>query len=102
MCRRRSAVYGYFAQPVLVGDEIVAVDRSQDGPRAGQASRAAMGPGCAKGGRAELRRRIEEELHRFERFQLARLSAQRARRDETPLWPSAVFAAYSARNENIV
>ena len=64
--------FGYFALPVLVGDEIVAaIDLKTDRQNrklllqkwnwVGQA---------AKGPRKELKRRIEDELHRFERFQL--------------------------------
>jgi uncharacterized protein YcaQ len=64
--------YGYFALPVLVGDEIVAaLDLKTD-----RQNRKLLlqkwnwvGP-AAKGPRKELKRRIEEELHRFERFQL--------------------------------
>jgi hypothetical protein len=67
--------FGYFALPVLVGEDIVAaLDLKTDR----QAKKLLMqkwnwvGPGkSAKGeARAALRRRIEEELHRFERFQL--------------------------------
>ena len=61
--------YGYFTHPVLVGDEIVAVlDLKTDRERG-----RLLVPGwtwIARGGRRELKRRIEEELHRFERFQL--------------------------------
>jgi hypothetical protein len=67
--------FGYFALPVLVGEDIVAaLDLKTDR----QAKKLLMqkwnwvGPGkSAKGeARAALRRRIEEEMHRFERFQL--------------------------------
>jgi uncharacterized protein YcaQ len=66
---------GYFALPVLVGDDIVAaLDLKTDR----QNKKLLMqkwnwiGPGKrAKGeAKAALRRAIEEELHRFERFQL--------------------------------
>jgi uncharacterized protein len=66
---------GYFALPVLVGDDIVAaLDLKTDR----QAKKLLMqkwnwvGPGKAARGEAKaaLKRRIEEELHRFERFQL--------------------------------
>ena len=66
---------GYFALPVLVGEDIVAaLDLKTDR----QNSKLLMqkwnwvGPGKAARGEAKaaLRRRIEEELHRFERFQL--------------------------------
>jgi uncharacterized protein YcaQ len=69
-------VFGYFALPVLVDDEIVAaLDLKTDR----QNRKLLMqkwnwvGPGkTAKGdARKELKRRIEEELHRFEKFQLA-------------------------------
>jgi uncharacterized protein YcaQ len=66
---------GYFALPVLVGEDIVAaLDLKTDR----QAKKLLMqkwnwvGPGKAARGEAKaaLKRRIEEELHRFERFQL--------------------------------
>jgi uncharacterized protein YcaQ len=69
-------VFGYFALPVLVDDEIVAaLDLKTDR----QSRKLLMqkwnwiGPGKAAKGdtRKELKRRIEEELHRFEKFQLA-------------------------------
>ncbi|TYO62341.1 winged helix-turn-helix domain-containing protein [Bradyrhizobium hipponense] len=64
---------GYFALPVLVGDEIVAAldlktDR-QDKKLLVQ-KWTWVGQGKKKG-RKELKRRIEDELDRFERFQLA-------------------------------
>jgi uncharacterized protein YcaQ len=65
---------GYFALPVLVGDEIVAaLDLKTDR----QAKKLLMqkwtwvGEGRKTAGRKELKRVIEEELDRFERFQLA-------------------------------
>jgi len=67
--------FGYFALPVLVGEDIVAaLDLKTDR----QNKKLLMqkwnwvGPGKAANGeaRAGLKRRIEEELHRFERFQL--------------------------------
>jgi uncharacterized protein YcaQ len=67
-------LFGYFALPVLVGDEIVAaIDLKTDR----QNRKLLMqkwnwvGRGAARGGRKDLKRRIEEELDRFERFQLA-------------------------------
>src|SRR6476661_3421928 len=65
---------GYFALPVLVGEDIVAaLDLKTD-----RKSRKLLvqkwswvGNGARKGARKDLKRRIEEELHRFERFQLA-------------------------------
>jgi uncharacterized protein YcaQ len=66
--------FGYFALPVLVGDSIVAaLDLKTD-----RKSRKLLmqkwswvGNGAVKSARKDLKRRIEEELHRFERFQLA-------------------------------
>ncbi|RZN13071.1 cytoplasmic protein [Bradyrhizobium genosp. SA-3] len=65
---------GYFALPVLVGDEIVAaLDLKTDR----QAKKLLMqkwtwvGEGKKTAGRKELKRKIEGELDRFERFQLA-------------------------------
>jgi uncharacterized protein YcaQ len=66
--------FGYFALPVLVGEDIVAaLDLKTDR----QAQRLLMQKwswieATPKNTRKELKRRIEEELHRFERFQLAR------------------------------
>ena len=63
-------VFGYFSQPVLVDDAIAAVvDLKTDRER----SRLLVQKWTwiAKGPRREHRRRIEEALHRFERFQLA-------------------------------
>lgn len=65
---------GYFALPVLVGDEIVAaLDLKTDR----QAKKLLMqkwtwlGQGKKTAGRRELKQKIEDELDRFERFQLA-------------------------------
>ncbi|MDA9431952.1 winged helix-turn-helix domain-containing protein [Bradyrhizobium sp. CCBAU 51627] len=65
---------GYFALPVLVGDEIVAaLDLKTDR----QARKLLMqkwtwiGQGRKTAGRKELKQKIEDELDRFERFQLA-------------------------------
>jgi uncharacterized protein YcaQ len=64
-------LFGYFAQPVLVGDEIVAVlDLKTDRER--QAVLLQKWTWLQKGPRRALRQRIEDALHRFERFQLAR------------------------------
>jgi uncharacterized protein len=70
---KEKRVFGYFALPVLDGEDIVAaLDLKTD-----RQSRKLLvqkwswvGAGAAKGPRKELKRRIEEELHRFERFQL--------------------------------
>jgi uncharacterized protein len=71
---KEKRVFGYFALPVVVGDEIVAaLDLKTD-----RKSRKLLmqkwswvGVGARKGARKELKRLIEEELDRFERFQLA-------------------------------
>jgi uncharacterized protein YcaQ len=66
--------FGYFALPVLVGDAIVAaLDLKTDR----QMRKLLLqkwnwiGAAAPKGARKDLKSRIEEELHRFERFQLA-------------------------------
>jgi uncharacterized protein YcaQ len=66
--------FGYFALPVLVGDDIVAAldlktDRKKQELLVQKWSW--VGNGTKKGASKDLKRRIEEELHRFERFQLA-------------------------------
>jgi uncharacterized protein len=63
---------GYFALPVLVGDEIVAaLDLKTDRQNRKLLLQKWNWVGTAvKGPRKELKRGIEEELHRFERFQL--------------------------------
>jgi uncharacterized protein YcaQ len=64
-------VFGYFAQPVLVGDEIVAViDLKTDRER----GKLLLQQWTWIAGRARRlhKQRIEDALHRFERFQLAR------------------------------
>jgi len=80
---KEKRLFGYFALPVLAGDDIVAaidlktdrkarkllmqkwswVDNATPGTTLSKLARA--------GARKDLKRRIEEELHRFERFQLA-------------------------------
>ena len=64
--------YGYFALPVLVGDEIVAaLDLKTDRQKQKLLLQKWNWVGAAaRGPRKELKHRIEEELHRFERFQL--------------------------------
>jgi uncharacterized protein YcaQ len=68
---KEKRVFGYFAQPVLIGDEIVAVlDLKTDRERGKLLVQ--KWTWIAKGGRAARRKHIEEALHRFERFQLPR------------------------------
>ncbi|WP_027582579.1 crosslink repair DNA glycosylase YcaQ family protein [Bradyrhizobium sp. Ai1a-2] len=67
-------LFGYFALPVLVGDEIVAaVDLKTDRPNKKLLMQkwSWVGSVAKRGARKALKPRIEEELHRFERFQLA-------------------------------
>jgi uncharacterized protein len=64
----KKRVFGYFAQPVLVGDRIAAViDLKTDRVRGTLLVQKWTWVGKPAG-----KRRIEEALHRFERFQLAR------------------------------
>jgi len=66
--------FGYFALPVLVGDDIVAaLDLKTDRKNMKLLLQKWnwVGAGAPKAARKDLKRRIEEELHRFERFQLA-------------------------------
>ena len=74
---KEKRLFGYFALPVLVGDEIVAAidlktDRRERKLLLQQWSW--VGSAARRGGRKDLKRRIEQELHRFERFQLAELT----------------------------
>src|SRR6202048_5499542 len=70
---KEKRVFGYFALPVLAGEDIVAaLDLKTD-----RQSRKLLvqkwswvGAGAPKGARKDFKRRIEEELHRFQRFQL--------------------------------
>src|SRR4051794_2471084 len=62
--------FGYFALPVLIGDDIVAaIDLKTD--RKQRELLVQKWTWVAKRRRQDFKRRIEEELHRFERFQLA-------------------------------
>jgi uncharacterized protein YcaQ len=62
-------VFGYFALPVLIGDEIVAaIDLKAD--REKRALRVQQWTWVGHGTAAAHKSRIEEELHRFERFQV--------------------------------
>jgi uncharacterized protein YcaQ len=70
---KEKRLFGYFALPVVVGEDIVAaIDLKTDR----KAKKLLMqkwswvGKGAARSARKEYKRRIEEELHRFERFQL--------------------------------
>ncbi|WP_316198099.1 winged helix-turn-helix domain-containing protein [Bradyrhizobium sp. SZCCHNS2002] len=67
--------FGYFALPVLVGEDIVAaLDLKTDRQKRKLLMQKWSWVGSGKAARGEarkaLKRRIEEELHRFERFQL--------------------------------
>lgn len=62
--------FGYFALPTLVGDEVVAaIDLKTD--RAKQKLLMQKWTWVGKGSARSHKKLIEEELHRFERFQLA-------------------------------
>jgi len=66
--------FGYFALPVLVGDDIVAaLDLKTDRQKRKLLLQKWnwIGAGAPRSVRKDLKRRIEDELHRFERFQLA-------------------------------
>jgi uncharacterized protein len=70
---KEKRVLGYFALPVLVGDEVVAaldLKTDRQGRKLLMQKWNWVGVGARKGVRKDLKRRIEEELHRFERFQL--------------------------------
>ena len=67
--------FGYFALPVLVGEDIVAaIDLKTDRQNKKLLLQKWTWVGAGKAAKGEVRkdlkRRIEEELHRFERFQL--------------------------------
>jgi uncharacterized protein YcaQ len=70
---REKRVFGYFALPVLVGENIVAaIDLKTDRKsRKLLMQKWSWVDAAPRGSRKDLKRRIEEELHRFERFQLA-------------------------------
>jgi uncharacterized protein YcaQ len=64
-------VFGYFAQPVLIGDQIVAaLDLKTD--RSNGKLLIRKWTWIGKGPRTARKQQIEAALHRFERFQLAR------------------------------
>jgi uncharacterized protein len=71
---KEKRLFGYFALPVLVGDDIVAaIDLKADRKERKLLMQkwSWVGKGAARGAAKEFKRRIEEELDRFERFQLA-------------------------------
>jgi len=71
---KEKRLFGYFALPVLVGEDIVAAIDLKTDRKAGELLMQKwswVGNKAGRGVRRDLKRRIEEELHRFERFQLA-------------------------------
>jgi uncharacterized protein YcaQ len=71
---KEKRLFGYFALPVLVGEDIVAaIDLKTDrkNKKLLMQKWSWVGKGAARGARKEYKRRIEQELDRFERFQLA-------------------------------
>lgn len=71
---KEKRLFGYFALPVLVGSDIVAaIDLKTDrqNKKLLMQKWSWVGKGAVRGARKEFKRRIEEELDRFERFQLA-------------------------------
>jgi uncharacterized protein YcaQ len=70
---REKRVFGYFALPVLVGENIVAaIDLKTDRKsRKLLMQKWSWVDAAPRGARKDLKRRIEGELHRFEQFQLA-------------------------------
>jgi uncharacterized protein YcaQ len=70
---REKRVFGYFALPVLVGENIVAaIDLKTDRKsRKLLMQKWSWVDAAPRRARKDLKRRIEEELHGFERFQLA-------------------------------
>lgn len=71
---KEKRVFGYFALPVLVGDDIVAaIDLKTDRQNRKLLMQkwSWVGKGAVRGGARLYKRRIEEELDRFARFQLA-------------------------------
>lgn len=72
---KEKRLFGYFALPVLVGEEIVAAldiktDREKRKLLMQKWSWVGKGKSAKGDARKELKRRIEQELDRFERFQL--------------------------------
>ena len=69
---RRLAFWHY--RGVLAGDDIVAAIDLKTDRKAGELlvqKWSWVGRAAGRGARKDLKRRIEQELHRFERFQLA-------------------------------
>jgi uncharacterized protein YcaQ len=67
---REKRLFGYFALPVLAGQDVVAaLDLKADRKNRKLLVQKWSWVGPRKPGRKDLKRRIEEELHRFERFQ---------------------------------
>jgi uncharacterized protein len=78
---KEKRVFGYFALPVLVGDDIVAaIDLKTD--RAKQALLVQKWNWVGHGSPRAHKKQIEEALHRFERFQLA--AAAEASQEDIP------------------
>ena len=71
---KQKRLFGYFALPVLVGEDIVAaIDLKTDRQNRKLLMQkwSWVGKGAVRGARKDYKRRIEEELDRFERFQLS-------------------------------
>jgi hypothetical protein len=69
---REKRLFGYFALPVLAGEKIVAaLDLKADRQNRKLLVQKWSWVGNRNGGRKDVKRRIEQELHRFERFQFA-------------------------------
>jgi uncharacterized protein len=71
---KEKRLFGYFALPVLVGEDIVAaIDLKTDRQKKKLLMQkwSWVGKGAVRGARKDIKRRIEEALHHFERFQLA-------------------------------
>jgi uncharacterized protein len=76
---KEKRLFGYFALPVLVGEDIVAAIDLKTDRKAGELLMQKwswVGNKAGRGVRKDLKRRIEEELHGFERFQLAEEETQ--------------------------
>ena len=71
---KEKRLFGYFALPVLAGSDIVAaIDLKTDrhNKKLLMQKWSWVGNGKKRAARSELKRQIEDALHRFERFQLA-------------------------------